>query len=212
MHTIRSFIAIPLSGEVQRAARKLARELHGEKDGMKWVPEDNLHLTLKFLGDVVDRDVPQVCKVIRECCQPIPPFELEFEGTGGFPSDERPRVIWAGICSGGEYLVELVSRLEKELAKLGFKPEPRDYRPHLTLGRVRSGSRAASPEVVAKVARFKRRRLGTMPVEQVRLYSSYLDKSGPSYHVMDTVYLGGEPDSVDDDFADDEEWNDDDSE
>ena len=198
MHTIRSFIAIPLTGEVQRAARKLARELHGEKDGMKWVPDDNLHLTLKFLGDVIDRDVPQVCNVIRECCQATPPFELEFEGTGGFPSDERPRVVWAGITSGGEYLVELVARLEADLAKLGFKPEPRDYRPHLTLGRVRSGSRSASPEVVDKVARLKRRRLGRMSVEQVRLYASYLDKEGPTYHVMDSVYLGDEPEPPDD--------------
>jgi len=193
MHTIRSFIAIPLTGEVQRAARKIVRELQDEKDGMKWVPEDNLHLTLKFLGDVVDRDVPQVCKVIRECCESTPPFELELSGTGGFPNAERPRVVWAGIVDGGEILVDLVTRLEKGLAKLGFKPEPRDYRPHLTLGRVRSGSRAASAEVVEKVARFKNRRMGTLAVEQVRLYASYLDKSGTSYHVMDRIDLGDAP-------------------
>ena len=87
---------------------------------MKWVPEDNLHLTLKFLGDVVDRDVPQVCNAIRQCCETISPFELEFEGTGGFPCDDRPRVIWAGITVGGEILVDLVTRLEKDLAKLEF--------------------------------------------------------------------------------------------
>jgi len=190
MHTIRSFIAIPLTGEVQRAARKLARELQGEKDGMRWVPDDNLHLTLKFLGDVVDRDVPQVCKVIRECCEAIDPFELKFEGTGGFPSGDRPRVVWVGITEGGESLIALVTRLELGLAKLGFKPEPRDYRPHLTLGRVRSGSRAASQEVVDKVARFKNRRLGVLEVDQVRLYASYLDKEGPTYNVMDKIYLG----------------------
>jgi RNA 2',3'-cyclic 3'-phosphodiesterase len=199
MHTIRSFIAIPLSGEVQRAVRKIARELHGEKDGMKWVPEDNLHLTLKFLGDVVDRDVPQVCKVIRECCQSTPPFELEFEGTGGFPSDERPRVVWAGITSGGESLIDLVARLETGLAKLGFKPEPRDYRPHLTLGRVRSGTRSASEEVVEKVLRFKHRRLGLLLVDQVRLYASFLDKAGATYNVMDTIWLGADADEIEDD-------------
>lgn len=214
MHTIRSFIAIPLTGEVQRAARKIARELRSENDGMKWVPDDNLHLTLKFLGDVVDRDVPQVCNVIRECCQGTPQFEIEVEGTGGFPSDQRPRVVWAGITSGGESLVELVTRLEAGLAKLGFKPEPRDYRPHLTLGRVRSGSRAAAPEVVNKVVRFKHRRLGTMLVDQIRLYASYLDKEGPSYHVMDTVGLGGAMDDAEDelaqDDADDEDFGDDD--
>lgn len=212
MHTIRSFIAIPLNGEVQRAARKIARELRSENDGMKWVPEDNLHLTLKFLGDVVDRDVPQVCKAIRDCCRSIPSFELEFEGTGGFPNDQRPRVVWAGITGGGEFLIDLVSRLEVELAKLGFKPEPRDYRPHLTLGRVRSGSRSASPEVVAKVVRFKKRRLGIMTVDQIRLYASFLDKEGPTYNVMDTIHLGDEVEAVapDDDEDEDDDFVDED--
>lgn len=205
MHTIRSFIAIPLTGEVQRAARKLARELQGEKDGMRWVPDDNLHLTMKFLGDVVDRDVPQVCKVMRECCEAIDPFELKLEGTGGFPSGDRPRVVWAGITEGGESLIDLVTRLELGLAKLGFKPEPRDYRPHLTLGRVRSGSRAASQEVVDKVARFKNRRLGILEVDQVRLYASYLDKEGPTYNVMDKIYLGADVEGDLDDINDEEE-------
>jgi len=194
MHTIRSFIAIPLTGEVQRATKKLARELQSEKDGMRWVPDDNLHLTLKFLGDVVDREVHQVCKVIRQCCANIDPFELKLEGTGGFPSGDRPRVVWAGITAGGEFLIDLVTELEQGLSKLGFKPEPRDYRPHLTLGRVRSGSRAASQEVVDKVARFKNRRLGVLAVEEVRLYASYLDKEGPTYNVMDTITLGTDVD------------------
>ncbi len=194
MHTIRSFIAIPLSGEVQRAARKIARELRSDEDGMKWVPEDNLHLTLKFLGDVVDREIPAVCKVLRDCCRATEPFELELQGTGGFPNDERPRVVWAGIVGGGESLIELVTRLEAGLANLGYKPEPRDYRPHLTLGRVRSGSRSASPEVVEKVLRFKQRRLGILPVEQLRLYASFLDKEGATYNVMDTVRFGVEAD------------------
>lgn len=190
MHTIRSFIAIPLSPPVQKAARKLMRDLREEQDGVKWVPEDHLHLTLKFLGDVVDREVPQVCEKIRAACRGVEPFELEFSGTGGFPHEDRPRVIWAGITAGGEPLVELVTSLEKNLAELGFKPEPRDYRPHLTLGRLRSGSRQASADVVQRLQRHRDRQLGVMPVEQVRLVASYLDKTGPSYHVMDTIDLG----------------------
>lgn len=205
MHTIRSFIAIPLSPEVQRNARRLLRDLRQGKDGIKWVPEENLHLTLKFLGDVVDRDVPQVCQAIRRASEAIAPFELEFAGTGGFPSADRPRVIWAGVPRGGEELIQLVSVLEKELADLGFKPEPRDYRPHLTLGRVRSGSRAASAEVVERVSRHENRSLGVMAAEQLRLYASYLDKAGPSYHVMDTIYLGEPAVAADDDGWDDDE-------
>lgn len=190
MHTIRSFIAIPLSPEVQRSAKRLLRDLRQEKDGMKWVPEDNLHLTLKFLGDVVDREVPAVCQAIRQVTQRFEPFELEFSGTGGFPTAQRPRVIWAGVHAGGDSLVELVTALEIELAELGFKREPRDYRPHLTLGRVRSGSRSASEEVVQRLVRQQDRHLGSMVAENLRLYASFLDKAGPTYQVMDTIALG----------------------
>ena len=122
MHTIRSFVAIPLSAQVGKTARNLIRDLSREKDGIKWVPTDNLHLTLKFLGEVIDREVPAVCQALRRVCRDQQPFTLEFSGTGGFPTSDRPRVLWAGITQGAEELTELVSALETELADLGFKP------------------------------------------------------------------------------------------
>jgi len=201
MHTIRSFVAIPLSPDVQRSAKRLMRDLRQEKDGIKWVPEDNLHLTLKFLGEVIDRDVPAVCQAIRNVCQQIDPFALEFAGAGGFPTSDRPRVIWAGIVDGGESLISLVAALETELAKLGFKPEPRDYRPHLTLGRVKSGSRSAGDDLVDRVQRNADRKLGAMAADQVKLIASFLDREGPTYNVMDTIWLGrpaSAPDEADD--------------
>lgn len=179
----------------------MMRDLRQEKDGIKWVPEDNLHLTLKFLGEVIDRDVPAVCQAIRNVCQQIDPFALEFAGAGGFPTSDRPRVIWAGIVDGGESLISLVAALETELAKLGFKPEPRDYRPHLTLGRVKSGSRSAGDDLVDRVQRNADRKLGAMAADQVKLIASFLDREGPTYNVMDTIWLGrpaSAPDEADD--------------
>lgn len=189
MHTIRSFIAIPLTAEVQRSARRLIRDLRREQDGIKWVPEDNLHLTLKFLGDVVDREVPAVCQAIRQVCRRADPFPLTFATVGGFPTSARPRTIWAGIATGGDELTALVADLETTLAELGFKPEPRDYRPHLTLGRVKSGARTASDEVISRMQQHEQRMLGTMQAEQVKLIASYLDRQGPTYNVMDTIEL-----------------------
>lgn len=119
-----------------------------------------------------------------------PSRPLEFVGAGGFPTSDRPRVIWAGIVAGGDPLVRLVTALETELAKLGFKPEPRDYRPHLTLGRVKSSSRAAGVEVVQRVLRNTDRKLGAMAADQVKLVASFLDREGPTYNVMDTIWLG----------------------
>ncbi len=189
MKNIRSFIAIPLAPEVSRAAVRLIRRLSEPGDGIKWVPTDNLHLTLKFLGDVDNTEVPRVCEVLHEVCSHYEPFDLEFFGTGGFPDIERPRVLFAGVNDPSKSLTGMVMELERELAELGFKPEPRDYTPHLTLGRTKSGSRRASSEVIDRLKRDQQTQLGSMPVDTVAMLASFLEKSGPVYQVMDTVKL-----------------------
>jgi 2'-5' RNA ligase len=189
MKTIRSFIAIPLEAEVRRAVVRLIERLRQPDDGIKWVPTDNLHLTLKFLGDVDNTDVPPVCQVVRGILADFEPFELSFGGTGGFPNLERPRVLCAGVEDPSGSLVEIVGRLERDLAELGFKPEPRDYTPHLTLGRTRGGSRRASEAVVERLKQEQSKWLGSMVVDTVQLVASFLDKHGPTYQIMDTVHF-----------------------
>ena len=148
MQTIRSFIAVPLAPEIRRGAVRLINRIRHEGDGIKWVPTDNLHLTLKFLGEVDNTEVPRVCDVISGVTERFEPFELTFSGTGGFPDTDRPRVLWVGIQEDTDSLVQMVGLLEKELAQLGFKPEPRDHRPHLTLGRTRGGSPRPASDVI----------------------------------------------------------------
>lgn len=189
MQTIRSFIAIPLSSEIRRNATRLLTKLSQADDGIKWVPADNLHLTLKFLGEVDNIEVPRVCDVVGDVCSEFEPFELSFAGTGGFPDLERPRVLFAGVEDPSGSLCRLVSQLETELAELRFKREPRDYRPHLTLGRTRGGSRRAKEEVVQRMKEFSDTQLGSMLVEEVQIYASFLEKKGPTYQVMGTIEL-----------------------
>ena len=189
MKTIRSFIAIPLTPEITRAAVRLIERLHEPGDGIKWAPTDNLHLALRFLGEVDNTEVPRVCQVVRDICREFPPFELRLAGTGGFPDAERPRVLYAGIEDPSNSLTEIVGALERDLAELGFKPEPRDYTPHLTLGRTKRGSRRATSEVVERLKRDRETELGIMHVDKVQVLASFLDKTGASYQVMDTVPL-----------------------
>jgi 2'-5' RNA ligase len=189
MQTIRSFIAIPIPAVIQRAMAGVVGRIAGERDGMKWVPRDILHLTLKFLGEVDNREIPRVCQVVRGCCDGMGPFGLRFRGVNAFPQLDRPRVIYAGVVEGGEELAGLVGRLEQDLAALGFKPEPRDYVPHLTLGRTRGGSRRGSPELAERVQRCANLELGQMEVERVQLIASFLDNEGATYQVMDTLFL-----------------------
>ena len=187
MQTIRSFIAIPLANDIQRGAARLIRRLSQPNDGIKWVPTDNLHLTLKFLGEVENTEVPRVCDVLRQVTDPFDSFGLEFGGTGGFPDTERARILYAGVDDITGSLCKMVGQLETELAKLGFKPEPRDYRPHLTLGRTRSGSRRASGEVVERLQQNNNAQLGSMTVDTLQVIASFLDNEGPTYQVMDTI-------------------------
>ena len=190
MQTIRSFFAIPLGDNVSRSARRLIQRLSQSDDGIKWVPVDNLHLTLKFLGEVDNTEVPKICAIAREICEGYDPFELSFAGTGGFPSMERARVLYVGVEDPSGSLVGIVSELETELAELGFKPEPRDYTPHLTIGRTRSGGRRASGQMIDRLTAEQGCVLGEMMVDTVQLMASFLEKTGPSYQVMDTIKLG----------------------
>ena len=189
MKNIRSFIAIQLAPDVNRNSTRMLQRLRQSSDGIKWVPTDNLHLTLKFLGDVDNTEVPDVCKVIHRICAHQSPFHLDFSGTGGFPSLQRPRILYAGINDASGALTEIVSQLETSLAELGFKQEPRDYIPHLTLGRTRSASRLASSDVMERLATEERTELGGMLVGSLQMVASFLDKSGPTYQVMDTIPL-----------------------
>ncbi|MCD0458313.1 RNA 2',3'-cyclic phosphodiesterase [Roseiconus lacunae] len=195
MQTIRSFISIPITPGITSAASKIIRALKPVDSGIKWVPIDNLHLTLKFLGEVDNVEIPDVCNAIRRVTQQIAPFELHFHGTGGFPNLEKPRVLYAGIEDPSGRLVQMVADMELELADLGFKPEPRDYRPHLTLGRARSKGGRVSAELTEAAESFRDTHLGDMVVDELNLMASFLDKQGPTYQVMDTIELNEDAES-----------------
>ncbi|OYP31010.1 RNA 2',3'-cyclic phosphodiesterase [Rhodopirellula sp. MGV] len=189
MQTIRSFISIPITPGITSAATKIIKALKPVDSGIKWVPLDNLHLTLKFLGEVDNVEVFDVCTAIRSVTSHIEPFELHFTGTGGFPNLDKPRVLYAGIEDPSGLLVKMVGELELKLADLGFKPEPRDYRPHLTLGRARSKGGLVSEELSEAMQQYSDTHLGDMVVDEVNLMASFLDKQGPTYQVMDTIDL-----------------------
>jgi 2'-5' RNA ligase len=187
MRTIRTFIAMELGQQVNRETIRLIERLRDPTDGIRWVPTDNLHLTLKFLGDVDNTEVPEVCQVVHRVCADCEPFELTVAGLGGFPSLDRARVIYTGISDPTGSLTHIATELDRQFAKLGFKPEARDYTPHLTLGRVKKGSRRVGEEVAERLQREQHVQIGTMIIDAVQVIASFLDKQGPTYQVMDTI-------------------------
>lgn len=196
MKTIRTFLAIPLPALLAQGSSRWIHEMKGADEkipgsaaGIKWVPEDNLHLTLKFLGEVENVQIPEICDIAAEVCDSVDPFELSFVGSGFLPDEARARVLAVRIEDPTGSLTRLVAGLEDRYADLGFKRESRDYVPHLTLGRVRSGSRRASQTVVDAWRVHHDDPLGEMTVDHVQVIGSFLEKRGPTYNVMNTIDL-----------------------
>lgn len=189
MKTIRTFIAIPLPAGLAQDAAGWVRQARREGDGIKWVPEDNFHLTLKFLGEVENVETPRVCDLLESICADFEPFELNFGGAGGLPELDRARVLTVRIDDPTGKLIELATRIDVAFADLGFKREPRDYRPHLTLGRARANVRKASADVIERWSVNRDRELGAMMADHLQVIGSFLEKRGPTYNVMDTIDL-----------------------
>ena len=106
---------------------------------VRWPDPANLHLTLKFLGEVPDGDVPGVCEAARRAATRSAPFSFALRGLGCFPPKGPARIVWAGVEPQGDGLLECQKAVEDEMAELGFRREGRAYSPHLTIGRVRQG-------------------------------------------------------------------------
>ena len=193
MQSIRCFIGVPLVPPIAKTVVKVIDRLSQTEAAIKWVPRDSLHLTLKFLGDVDNTEVPRICEVIRAATDDVPPFQVDFVGVSAMPSIDRPRVVHVGVHDDHRGLTQIAGGLEDGLANLGYRREPRDYQPHLTLGRVKGSRAKASATLARAIESESDLDAGTMTVDRVQLIASYLDRGGPTYHVMDTVLLDDEP-------------------
>ena len=190
-HSVRTFVAVEASPAVRERAARLIAEFSSAGAGVKWVEPQNLHVTLKFLGDVDAEKIPRVCEAVQQAAAGIAPFEFQLHGAGAFPNPSRPRTIWLGPAAGDKEMAELSRRIEKAVEKLGFPREGRRFQAHLTIGRVRH----AGPEL-AELGELLRAakdvEVGTMPVDEVVVFSSQLQPSGPIYEPLARTPLGGE--------------------
>src|SRR5437870_6499402 len=119
MARIRTFIAIELTEGIREQLVALQEALGRTAPGVKWVEPENLHVTLLFLGEVDDREVPAVCRAVGDCMQQHTPFTMKMETAGCFPNMRRPRVLWVGVGQGAQELVALHDDLEPPLLDLG---------------------------------------------------------------------------------------------
>ena len=139
MMRLRAFIAVGLPGELKGEIGKISSSLSIQIPGIRWVPPENIHLTLKFLGDVEQAIIPDIQTILDLLSARHLPITARFGELDAFPNRKRPRIIWLGVTEGSDHLIDLARDLSRGLTKLGFDPERKRFTPHLTLGRVKRG-------------------------------------------------------------------------
>ena len=185
---------MPLSEEVREAAARAQEELRQTGAAVKWVERQNLHFTLKFLGDTPVGKVEVLAGVAREVAGRHAPVEIMVQGLGSFPPGRPPQVIWAGCAAGVAGFAALGQDLEEALAAAGLaEADRRPFTPHLTLGRVRGGRNLR--ELGEALAANAGRELWAMRVERFLLVRSELWPEGPVYAEVEGWRLGAEVES-----------------
>ena len=154
---------------------------------MRWVAIPSIHLTLKFLGEVDPEVISGLCALLSESAKSERRFELRLHGLGCFPNARNPRVVWCGIDGETDSLLRLQRIVESACAKLGFAPEDRTFRPHLTLGRVQ-GRRNMQP-LMDQIAAGSDLDLPTFQADCFHIYKSALKPQGAVYTVLHTIAL-----------------------
>jgi 2'-5' RNA ligase len=176
----RTFVAVKIDPAVGEKTAEIIRALQAVPADVKWVEPSNLHLTLKFLGDVESADIHRVCQTVEQALADQAAFEFEIRGAGAFPNARRPRTFWLGAGEGEREMVAVAKLLEKKLQKLGFRREERRFQPHLTIGRLRRGARTGE-EFCELLEQYADVEVGRFLVDEITVFSSTLTPSGPIY-------------------------------
>jgi 2'-5' RNA ligase len=185
--TLRAFIAIELPETVIAALRKVQARLQTYRFKMRWVKTENIHLTLKFLGDIRAGDVRQVQQAVTEGVAGCGPFNLQAKGIGVFPGVKRARVLWAGLSGDTRRLVELQQAIDSRLAEIGIEREKKKYSGHLTLGR--SKGRIDPRQLVDAMQQNGGFQSEPFTVDRAVLFQSRLKPDGAVYTRLHTVNL-----------------------
>lgn len=185
---IRAFVAVELDAALRQAIARVQADLRRrlqETDGpglrVQWVKPESIHLTLKFLGDIPEERVAEIRTSLSGTVARHVRFAVGVEGLGVFPDLRGPRILWVGLAEGAGAVASLAADVEAALAAAGFAPEAKPFHPHLTLARIKEGSREAGRCWSRERLLEREARLGSLTVEALSLMKSELRPSGAIY-------------------------------
>lgn len=185
MALIRTFIAIELSNAVRQKIAELQEELKRDREKISWTKPENIHLTLKFLGDTEESKISFIADALTEIASDYKLFDLSVSGLRVFPNFRRPRVLWVGLPNPPTALIEIAKKIEAHLAEIGFAKEDRPFSPHLTIGRVKAG---LSNSLIEKI---KARQFdgGEFSANEILIIKSDLHPKGAVYTPLRKIAL-----------------------
>ncbi|MHB8104932.1 MAG: RNA 2',3'-cyclic phosphodiesterase [Dehalococcoidales bacterium] len=191
MENIRSFIAVELPADLKQALAELQLKFKSAgSPPVRWVEPKNIHLTLKFLGDIDAGDTGKITAALEEAVRGVSPFYIEASGLGVFPNLNRIQIIWIGLYGDIEKLGNLQKRIETNLKPLGFPAEGRPFTPHLTLARVRDyatgDARQKLGQLISGTSFTEKYKIG---INAVNLMKSQLTREGPIYTKLTAITL-----------------------
>ncbi len=179
---VRSFIAVDIAEELLPNIVEVQTQITEGK--IKFVEPENLHFTLKFLGEITDEKAQDITKKLREICNTFSPFQIHIKDIGAFPSFNYMKVIWIGVES--EEFFTLSKLVDSGMGKLGFRQE-RTIIPHLTIGRVKAPGKKA--KLQSQIKALQNTDIGKMTVNSVILKKSELTRKGPIYSDIEEISL-----------------------
>ena len=183
---IRSFIAIEIDENLKDKFLEIQQELLKIDFGFKLVAKENLHLTLKFLGNVKHEKLEKVKENLKEIFSDEKSFDISFSGIGCFPNLNNPKVIWIGVADGKENLVKCANKIEDKMARIGFKKE-HEFSPHLTISRVRAAKDKHKFQDLVK--KYSNINFGKSRTNKINLMKSTLTPKAPIYEVLEEFLL-----------------------
>jgi len=187
---MRAFIAIELPGEIKDFLSRAQERLKTSAADVKWVEPENIHLTLKFLGEIDDKKLNKILRIIEDLANGRDAFSMRLSSIGAFPKIDFPRVIWVGIDKGERETEEIAKGLEERIAKIGIPKEKRPFSSHITIGRTRSTlNREKLVQELFKLRDGFGRENLEFPVTKITLFKSTLTPAGPNYQVLKEASL-----------------------
>ena len=190
---MRVFLAIELDAETRSALETFQRDLQKWLPPINWVRPQSWHLTVKFLGEIDEKQVEPIQRAVEKAASHCASFSLQIEGFGGFPHLRRPRVLWAGVSGQVDELQLLALHVDEALSPLGFPSESKSFRPHLTLARIKDSAREVGVALTKSGVLENIHFFGDLLVERLCFFKSELKPTGAIYQRLWDVPLTVSP-------------------